>query len=111
MLASGAIGTILSPGRAFGKSPRRAEAYPLAHGGGRGGTGRRAALRALWPKGRGSSSLLDRTIRPGGAQPPREGFALAATAAPPWSAGNGSRRAAPCSRSGCHHHAVPAAVL
>ena len=29
---------------------------------GRGGTGRRAALRSLWPKGRGSSSLLDRTI-------------------------------------------------
>ncbi len=28
---------------------------------GRGGTGRRAALRSLWPKGRGSSSLLDRT--------------------------------------------------
>jgi predicted Zn finger-like uncharacterized protein len=32
---------------------------------GRGGTGRRAALRSLWPKGRGSSSLLDRTITPG----------------------------------------------
>ncbi len=32
---------------------------------GRGGTGRRAALRSLWPKGRGSSSLLDRTIRSG----------------------------------------------
>ena len=31
---------------------------------GRGGTGRRAALRSLWPKGRGSSSLLDRTIDP-----------------------------------------------
>jgi hypothetical protein len=30
---------------------------------GRGGIGRRAALRSLWPKGRGSSSLLDRTIR------------------------------------------------
>ena len=29
---------------------------------GRGGTGRRATLRSLWPKGRGSSSLLDRTI-------------------------------------------------
>lgn len=28
---------------------------------GRGGIGRRAALRSLWPKGRGSSSLLDRT--------------------------------------------------
>src|SRR5690606_30033810 len=28
---------------------------------GRGGTGRRATLRSLWPKGRGSSSLLDRT--------------------------------------------------
>src|SRR6476661_10281778 len=33
---------------------------------GRGGTGRRAALRSLWPKGRGSSSLLDRTIVHGG---------------------------------------------
>src|SRR5690349_202115 len=31
---------------------------------GRGGTGRRAALRSLWPKGRGSSSLLDRTNEP-----------------------------------------------
>ena len=31
---------------------------------GRGGTGRRAALRWLWPKGRGSSSLLDRTNSP-----------------------------------------------
>ena len=30
---------------------------------GRGGTGRRATLRSLWPKGRGSSSLLDRTIQ------------------------------------------------
>src|SRR3546814_18722430 len=29
---------------------------------GRGGTGRRATLRSLWPKGRGSSSILDRTI-------------------------------------------------
>ena len=29
---------------------------------GRGGIGRRAALRALWDKTRGSSSLLDRTI-------------------------------------------------
>src|SRR5690348_10144749 len=29
---------------------------------GRGGTGRRAALRSLWGKLRGSSSLLDRTI-------------------------------------------------
>ena len=29
---------------------------------GRGGTGRRATLRSLWPKGRGSSSLLDRTM-------------------------------------------------
>jgi hypothetical protein len=29
---------------------------------GRGGTGRRAALRALWGRPRGSSSLLDRTI-------------------------------------------------
>ena len=28
---------------------------------GRGGTGRRATLRSLWPQGRGSSSLLDRT--------------------------------------------------
>ena len=28
---------------------------------GRGGTGRRAALRSLWEKSRGSSSLLDRT--------------------------------------------------
>ena len=34
---------------------------------GRGGTGRRAALRSLWGKTRGSSSLLDRTIlRPAG---------------------------------------------
>lgn len=43
---------------------------------GRGGTGRRAALRSLWPKGRGSSSLLDRTTQSWGAQPegspPRE---------------------------------------
>ena len=30
---------------------------------GRGGTGRRAALRSLWGKTRGSSSLLGRTIR------------------------------------------------
>ena len=30
---------------------------------GRGGIGRRATLRSLWPKGRGSSSLLDRTIQ------------------------------------------------
>ena len=29
---------------------------------GRGGIGRRAALRALWARARGSSSLLDRTI-------------------------------------------------
>ncbi len=29
---------------------------------GRGGTGRRAALRSLWEQSRGSSSLLDRTI-------------------------------------------------
>ena len=41
---------------------------------GRGGTGRRAALRSLWPKGRGSSSLLDRTSMrarpdPGGLAP------------------------------------------
>jgi hypothetical protein len=28
---------------------------------GRGGIGRRAALRSLWDKTRGSSSLLDRT--------------------------------------------------
>ena len=34
----------------------------LASLGGRGGTGRRAALRALWARARGSSSLLDRTI-------------------------------------------------
>ena len=31
---------------------------------GRGGTGRRAALRSLWEKSRGSSSLLDRTNTP-----------------------------------------------
>ncbi len=41
---------------------------------GRGGTGRRATLRSLWAKARGSSSLLDRTIpflspRPGRASP------------------------------------------
>src|SRR4051794_7144886 len=47
--------------------PRLASAGGLSHAGlfmtcGRGGTGRRAALRSLWPKGRGSSSLLDRTI-------------------------------------------------
>ena len=30
---------------------------------GRGGTGRRATLRSLWANARGSSSLLDRTIR------------------------------------------------
>src|SRR5437763_6453996 len=35
---------------------------------GRGGTGRRAALRSLWPKGRGSSSLLDRTSIQSGEQ-------------------------------------------
>lgn len=29
---------------------------------GRGGTGRRSALRSLWRRLRGSSSLLDRTI-------------------------------------------------
>jgi hypothetical protein len=29
---------------------------------GHGGIGRRATLRSLWPKGRGSSSLLGRTI-------------------------------------------------
>jgi hypothetical protein len=31
---------------------------------GRGGIGRRAALRSLWGNSRGSSSLLDRTIFP-----------------------------------------------
>ena len=47
---------------------------------GRGGTGRRATLRSLWPKGRGSSSLLDRTIQSCGTSkigsnsgPPRKG--------------------------------------
>ena len=35
----------------------------LFHECGRGGTGRRATLRSLWAKARGSSSLLDRTIR------------------------------------------------
>ena len=34
------------------------------HGCGRGGTGRRATLRSLWAKARGSSSLLGRTIFP-----------------------------------------------
>ena len=47
---------------------------------GRGGTGRRATLRSLWPKGRGSSSLLDRTIQScrtskigSDVEPPRKG--------------------------------------
>jgi hypothetical protein len=41
---------------------------------GRGGTGRRATLRSLWPKGRGSSSLLDRTKQSAwtGLIPPKE---------------------------------------
>src|SRR6476619_7012821 len=69
------VNTLLSfvPGwhalRAFGGFARRAAvpvtaAHPPAHlmTCGRGGTGRRAALRSLWPQGRGSSSLLDRTI-------------------------------------------------
>ena len=41
--------------------PRRAAARLSVSVCGRGGTGRRATLRSLWPKGRGSSSLLDRT--------------------------------------------------
>src|SRR5436190_15705983 len=40
----------------------RREAAPSATTCGRGGIGRRAALRSLWGKLRGSSSLLDRTI-------------------------------------------------
>jgi len=37
-------------------------AYSETRGSGRGGIGRRAALRSLWGNPRGSSSLLDRTI-------------------------------------------------
>ncbi len=37
-------------------------AYSEARKRGRGGIGRRAALRSLWDNSRGSSSLLDRTI-------------------------------------------------
>src|SRR5665213_605460 len=44
----------ISGGRSIGAPRRR----------GRGGIGRRAALRSLWGKPRGSSSLLDRTIPP-----------------------------------------------
>ena len=40
---------------------RRRFAYSEARGRGRGGIGRRAALRSLWGNSRGSSSLLDRT--------------------------------------------------
>ena len=53
----------LRTGAAFARgtrlpTPRPPGPYSMC---GRGGTGRRAALRSLWPKGRGSSSLLDRT--------------------------------------------------
>ena len=53
----------LRTGAAFARgtrlpAPRPPGPYSMC---GRGGTGRRAALRSLWPKGRGSSSLLDRT--------------------------------------------------
>lgn len=43
---------------------RRGSFPAVFHGCGRGGTGRRATLRSLWAKARGSSSLLDRTIFP-----------------------------------------------
>ena len=43
--------------------PRAALAALPFHECGRGGTGRRATLRSLWAKARGSSSLLDRTSR------------------------------------------------
>ena len=56
---------------------------------GRGGTGRRATLRSLWPKGRGSSSLLDRTIQSCGTSKigsnigqPRKGAPFCAVRAP-----------------------------
>src|SRR5262245_11146288 len=44
-------------------APYRGQRQPalLFHECGRGGTGRRATLRSLWAKARGSSSLLDRT--------------------------------------------------
>ena len=43
--------------------PARGHQRPIGAMCGRGGTGRRATLRSLWPKGRGSSSLLDRTTQ------------------------------------------------
>src|SRR3546814_9548375 len=46
--------TALNRARGFAIPPRRPKC-------GRGGIGRRAALRWLWPKGRESSSLFDRT--------------------------------------------------
>ena len=48
---------------ARGRALPRAALNPalLFHECGRGGTGRRATLRSLWAKARGSSSLLDRT--------------------------------------------------
>ena len=48
---------------ARGRALPRAALSPalLFHECGRGGTGRRATLRSLWAKARGSSSLLDRT--------------------------------------------------
>src|SRR5438876_10441804 len=44
-------------------STRPIPKWGFAHPCGRGGIGRRAALRSLWRKLRGSSSLLDRTSR------------------------------------------------
>src|SRR5688500_20275323 len=61
---------------------------------GRGGTGRRAALRSLWPKGRGSSSLLDRTKQRRQGNRPRGDFGVASR--PGW----WPRRVGSCLRIG-----------
>src|SRR3954452_21701664 len=56
----------LDRGTGIWYSPRTPEASPVLVEAdetcGRGGIGRRAALRSLWANPRGSSSLLDRTI-------------------------------------------------
>ncbi len=48
--------------RGFTRAARFATSRPTVPMCGRGGIGRRATLRSLWAKARGSSSLLDRTI-------------------------------------------------
>lgn len=62
----------MPPNRLLGALAYQPGVLPTVFMCGRGGTGRRATLRSLWPKGRGSSSLLDRTttapvprLRPG----------------------------------------------